>query len=313
MPTQPPPGPADNQPRGPGPLERRLRAAAARGRADFAPPQFARDDYAMLAGRAGALADGLAARGLSDAAVESVREHGRVLASVVRLLDDPGAAVAAPSNDAVYRAGLVVARLQRAVAQLAGAPAAWNDALDALLTEDDPATAARRMTNVEFAGVCRAARIPCRPLAGPAAASVEIDEWTLAAAADVADEPAGLAPAARRACDTLRALKRPGLIVLDAGGAIPDAPSLRRVGSDATAMIEMRCVVDQFIVDRHDELTAAVDTDFAFGAVVSVVLHSMNVSSGRLVFASSTRAFNLCEPDDARAPRLAAFMSRLGP
>lgn len=306
-PTRDPPHP----PREPGPLERRLRAAAAEGRSNFRSTGFTRDDYAQLHDRAEDLARRLAAIGLTGDAVETAREQGRVLGAVVRLLDDPAAQVAPPSNDAVYRAGLFVARLHKAVTQLAGAAKAWDTQVEALLTDPDPAAAARRMALVEFGALCRDAAIPCRPTADGRAATVEIDEWTLAAAPEVAGSPDALAPAAAAACDTLRALKRPGLIVLDAGGAMPDAPSLRRVGNDASAMIEMRRLVDQFIVDRHDEIVAAVDTDFAFGAVISVVLHSLNVSTGRLVFASCSRAVNLCEPDDARAPRLAAFMNRL--
>lgn len=296
----------------PGPLERRLRAAAAAGRADLRETGFSRDDYAMLRERADGLATRLKARGLSGDAIDTVRDHGRVLSAVVKLLDNPKAETAAPSNDAVYRAGLVTSRLSKAVANLEGAAKGWNDELEALLTEDDAAVAARRMVLVEFGGLCRAAGIPCKPHADRRAATIEMDDWSLAAAAGVADEPAALAAAAGSACDTLRSLKRPGLIVLDAGGAMPDAASLRRVANDATAMIEMRRLVDQFIVDHHAALVKAVDTDFAFGAVVSVVMHSLNVSTGRIVFASCARAVNLCDTEDARAQRLAAFMNRFG-
>ncbi len=300
----------------PGPLERHLRAAAAESRRSFQTTEFSRDDYEQLLAKAGSLADKLLGFGVGEAAVHAVRDRARVLEAVVRLLDDPGAGVVAPSNDEVYFAGLLVSRLDLVTENLAGAPKAWFEQLELLLSDladSNAATgAARRMALIEFGGLCRRSGISCRPNAAPLSATLEIDDWSFAAAPEVADTPESLPAAATRACDTLRALKRPGLVVLDAGGAMPDAPALRRVGNDASAMIEMRRHVDQFIIDNHEQLVAAVDTDFAFGAVVSAVLHSVNVSTGRIAFASCARAVNLCDPDDPRAARLGVFMNRFG-
>lgn len=300
----------------PGPLERHLRAAAARSRQSFETVEFSRDDYEPLLAKAQSLADTLLGFGLSEGAVDPVRDRARVLEAVVRLLDDPSAKVVAPSNDEVYLAGLLVSRLDLAAGNLAGAPKAWFEEFESLLSDLDAtgqATgAAKRMTLLEFGGLCRRSGISCRPNAEPLSASLEVDDWTFAAAPEVADAPESLTDAASRACDTLRSLKRPGLIVLDAGGALPEAPGLRRVGNDASAMIEMRRHVDQFIIDHHDQLVAAVDPDFAFGAVVSAVLHSVNVSTGRIAFASCARVVNLCDPDDPRAARLGVFMNRFG-
>jgi len=300
----------------PGPLERHLRAAAAESRRSFETTEFSRDDYEQLLVKAGSLADKLLGFGVSEAAVDAVRERAQVLEAVVRLLDDPGAGVVAPSNDEVYFAGLLVSRLDLAAGNLTGAPKAWFEQLELLLgdlTDSGAATgAAQRMALIEFGGLCRRSGISCRPGSEPLSAMLEIDDWSFVAAPEVADTPDSLSAAATRACDTLRTLKRPGLVVLDAGGAMPDAPALRRVGNDASAMIEMRRHVDQFIIDNHEQLVAAVDTDFAFGAVISAVLHSVNVSTGRIAFASCARAVNLCDPDDPRAARLGVFMNRFG-
>jgi hypothetical protein len=300
----------------PGPLERRLRDAAAESRRSFQAVEFSRDDYEQLLARAESLAQRLVGFGLSEAAVKAVHDRARVLDAVVRLLDDPAAGVVAPSNDQVYLAGLLVSRLDLAARNLTGAPKAWFEQFETLLSnlsDTGGATeAARRLTLIEFGGLCRRSGISCRPNAEPLAATLEIDDWSFAAAPEIADLPGSLSDAASNASNTLKVLKRPGLIVLDAGGAMPDAPALRRVGNDASAMIEMRRHVDQFIVENHEQLVAAVDTDFAFGAVISAVLHSVNVSTGRIAFASCARVVNLCDSEDPRAARLGVFMNRFG-
>ncbi len=300
--------------RSPGPLEQRLRAASAESRKTYLTTGFSRDGYAELHTRGEALASSLSKLGVHKDALCVVRDMTNILSAVVQLLDNPKAQVVAPSNEEVYRAGLLIARLRLAVENLKGAPRAWADQFDQLLTEisNDSPNAPRRMALVEFAGTCRSKKIPCRPHDSLIAATIEVDEWALAIAPALADTPSSLIAAATRACDTLRQMRRPGLILLDAAGAMPDAPSLHRVGNDATAMIEMRRHVDQFIVDHHEELVDAVDIDFAFGAIISAVLHGVNVSSGRIAFASCSRAVNLCDTDDPRTPHLAAFMNRFG-
>jgi hypothetical protein len=275
---------------------------------------FSRDGYAELASRGKTLSQSLEKLGVETDALDLVRDLTRVLEAVVKLLDDPKAAVVAPTNDEVYHAGLLISRLRLAVANLAGAPKAWAEQFACLLADisTDTNDGPRRMALIEFAGMCRVKKIPCRPHPDLIAATIDIDDWSIAIAPEVADAPKSLAASATRACQTLKALRRPGLVLIDAGGAIPDAPGLHRVGNDATAMIEMRRHIDQFIVDHHDELVEAVDIDFAFGAVISAVLHGVNVSAGRISFASCTRAVNLCDTDDARTPHLAAFMNRFG-
>lgn len=303
-----------NHPKPAGPLEQRLKAAAAESRRNYLTSGFSRDGYAELASRGKALCQSFEQMGIETDALGFVRDLTGVLESVVKLLDNPKAPVVAPTNDEVYRAGLLIARLRLATANLAGAPKAWAEQFAALIEEipNDSSIAPRRMALIEFAGMCRAKKIPCRPHHDCVAATVEMDDWSIAVAPELADAPSELASAATRACDTLQSLRRPGLILLDVGGALPDAPRLHRVGNDATAMIEMRRHLDQFIVDHHEEIVNAVDIDFAFGAIISAVLHGVNVSAGRIAFASCTRAVNLCETDDPRTPHLAAFMNRFG-
>lgn len=293
------------------PLRRQLTAQADRLRAEYLREGFTRDDYHHLIERADQTIAEAGALGIDAPALAPLRESRAVLFSVLKLLSDPSAQAVAPSNNQVYREALKIARLARLTGQLKGAPRAWRDQLAALLGEmsgqDDQA--ARRLVLLEFATLCRASGIHVEP-AGTLGAEIEFDEWTLAACPAIAEKSAGVAAAAKEACSGLVAMKRPGIVVIDAGAAMPDAPSLRRVANDRTAEIEMQRHVDQFIIDYHEEMVEAVDTQFAFAAVVGAVLHSVNVSTRRVNFAACYRMVNLCDPEDARAPRLRRFMDR---
>ncbi|GAB4385029.1 MAG: hypothetical protein Kow0022_09480 [Phycisphaerales bacterium] len=297
------------------PLRRHLAAQADRLRAEYLRHGFSRDDYHLLVDRADAITAAAAAMGVPPGALAAVRDSRNVLASVLRLLEDPSSATVAPTNAQVYEAALIIARLARLTAEMRGAPAAWQRQLGALLAELDAGSrqGAERLVLLEFAGICRASGIRIEPVgqdAGPIGAEITFEDWTFAAVPAIAESAGSVAQAAARGCQSLRQLRRPGIVVIDAGSAMPDAPSLRRVGNDRTGELEMQRHVDQFIIDQHDAMVRAVDTQFAFAAAVGAVLQTVNVSAGRVNFAACYRVVNLCEPEDARAPRLRRFMER---
>ncbi|RMH13626.1 MAG: hypothetical protein D6695_03485 [Planctomycetota bacterium] len=294
------------------PLRQQLSARAEQLRKEYLRRGFSRDDYQRLVDRAEAVVRTAAGLKIDDADLQPIRDCRSVLVSVVKLLTDPKSETIPPTNDEVYAAALTIARLGRLFEQFDSAPPAWKNQLALLVralgsTETD---AGRLLVMLEFAGLCRSVGISIRP-APEARAELELEEWQLAASSAVAESRGALSKAAQQACAGLVAMKRPGLIVLDAGSAMPDAPSLRRVGNDQTAALEMQRHVDQFIIDQHETLVEAVDTQYAFAAVVGAVLHTVNVSTGLVNFAACYRTVNLCELDDPRAPRLRRLMDRL--
>lgn len=293
------------------PLRRQLNLQADRMRAEYLRRGFTRDDYARLAERADAAMDSARALGVPIESLGALKASRRVLGSVLTLLNDPAAEEVAPTNDQVYHAALRVARLSRLTGQFKSAPEAWKKQVGALFGELEAQNpeAAQRLVLLEFAGLCRDVGMRVEP-SGALGAEIELDDWTMAAVPALTEGPGSIAGAARGGCEALVAMKRPGIVVIDAGSAMPDAPSLRRVGNDETAEIEMQRHVDQFIIDHHDEMASSVDTRFAFAAVIGAVLHSVNVSAGRVNFAGCYRAVNLCEPTDVRMPRLRRFMDR---
>lgn len=285
---------------------------AERMRAEYLRGGFTRDDYKRLAERADEAMDSARGLGVPVESMGVLRCDRAVLGSVLALLNDPAAEEVAPTNDQVYQSALRVARLSRLTGQFRSAPEAWKKQVGALFgeLENEKAEAARRLVLLEFAGLCRDAGLRIEP-SGALGAEIELDDWTMAAAPALADGPGSIAGAAQVGCEALVAMKRPGIVVIDAGSALPDAPSLRRVGNDQTGEIEMQRHVDQFIIDHHDEMAGAVDTRFAFAAVIGAVLQTVNVSAGRLNFAGCYRVVNLCEPTDVRMPRLRRFMDRI--
>lgn len=291
------------------PLRRQLNLQADRMRAEYLLRGFTRDDYSRLVARADAAMESARALGVPGESLGALRRSRGVLGSVLTLLSDPAAEEVAPTNDQVYDAALRVARLSRLTGQFKASPEAWKNQVGALFgeLEAEKPEAAQRLVLLEFAGLCRDVGMRIEP-AGGLGAEIELDDWTMAAAPALTEGAGTLAAAARSGCEALVAMKRPGLVVIDAGSAMPDAPSLRRVGNDETGEIEMQRHVDQFIIDHHDEMAEAVDTRFAFAAVIGAVLHSVNVSAGRVNFAGCYRVVNLCEPTDVRMPRLRRFM-----
>ncbi len=280
-------------------------------RAEYLGRGFTRDDYKRLSERADEAIESARALGVPGEALGALKTSRAVLGSVLTLLNDPAAESVAPTNDQVYHAALQVARLSRLTGQFRAAPVAWKQQVCALFGElqAEKPEAALRLVLLEFAGLCRDVGMRIEP-SGELGAEIELDDWTMAAAPALAEGPGSLAGAARAGSQALVSLRRPGIVVIDAGSAMPDAPSLRRVGNDETGEIEMQRHVDQFIIDHHDEMAEAVDTQFAFAAVIGAVLHSVNVSAGRVNFAGCYRVVNLCEPTDVRMPRLRRFMDR---
>lgn len=297
------------------PLRRHLSAQADRLRAEYLRRGFTRDDYHHLVERAEATIAAATEMGIPSGGLAALRDSRNVLGSVLRLLGDPAAETVAPSNAQVYEAALMIARLSRLTGQMKGAPKAWKDQLGLLLSELDAGSddGAMRLVMLEFAAICRDAGVRIEPVATGGVsmgAEIGLDEWTFAAACALADGAGTMCKAAAEGCAALKQMKRPGIVVIDAGSAMPDAPTLRRVGNDQTGELEMQRHVDQFIIDQHGAMVEAVDTQFAFAAAVGAVLQTVNVSAGRVNFAACYRVVNLCDPDDARAPRLRRFMER---
>lgn len=291
------------------PLRRQLNLQADRMRAEYLRRGFTRDDYRRLVERADETMESARGMGVPGESLGALRSARGVLGSVLTLLNDPAAEEVAPTNDQVYHAALRVARLSRVTGQFKSAPESWKKQVGALFSEleGEQPEGARRLVLLEFGGLCRDVGMRVEP-SGALGVEIELDDWTMAAAPALAERPGSLGSAARAGCEALVAMKRPGLVVIDAGSAMPDAPSLRRVGNDETGAIEMQRHVDQFIIDHHDEMAEAVDTRFAFAAVIGAVLHSVNVSAGRVNFAGCYRVVNLCEVTDVRMPRLRRFM-----
>jgi hypothetical protein len=292
-------------------LKNQIEAERARLREEYTQTGISQSSYLALREQADGAIAALEHAGLG-ARLAALREPRGVIHAVVRLLEDPRADVVAPSNEEVYRAGLLISRLVRLTRAFARAPAAWVDALAALLSaiESGDESAGAGMAMLEFAAACRGSKVSITP-SGPECCTLVLDGWRCGAAAVVVEEEGGLIEAAARAEATLRALRLPGLIIFEVGGVLPSAPRLARAANEQAAASEMRRHLDAYIEPRLEAVAGAVNTDFAFAGFFSAVLSSVVVSSGRAIYVWCPRAANLCSMRDARMSKLERLMDRL--
>ncbi len=297
--------------RGESPLSSAVSSERQRLREEYAASGFSTGDYEYLRQQADDSTVALKSAGLTRG-LDALKAPRGVINAVVRLLHDPAAEVAPPTNAEVYAAGLLISRLSRLTRAFAHAPEAWFNALASLLEsiEADADDIDARLALLEFAAACRGAKVKIAPN-GAARASLDLEGWKCGVAAVVVAHADALSEAANAGEDALRELRLPGIIIFEITSALPPAPRLARVANEETALAEMRRHLDTYIEPRLEAVAHEVNTDFAFAGFFSAVMSSVVVSSGRAFYAWCPRAANLCPPRDARLIRLERFMHRL--
>lgn len=255
--------------------------------------------FEALVGRADALNDILRSWGLTDQARETVTSHRAVLHAVAALLNDPHAKVIAPSNDRIYAAVLDITELSPIVRTL-GSTQSGREAVRRHLEEPDAAAAHADRLALSFAAICKRGGLSITPPAAPGAAfGIDIDGWRIAAAPAVPLTASELTASLLRALAELRACKRPGLVLLEAGPLLDFKPI--RVAEDAVATGLMNERLEAFMLSTRPAVLEAIGDDHAFGLVVHATLPATNAVSNRMLFAECFRAVNLCDADDPRA------------
>ncbi len=288
---------------GPTPPSPLARALAAQAEAQFDDLNRARgvdaSTFAALARRAGELLETLESWGYSEQTREPLAAHRAALHAVAVLLEDPGARAIPPSNDRIFAAVLDVTELTPIVRTLGGNPAG-RDAIRRHLDETDPARARADRLALSFAGVCKRGGLDITPPGTPGdPVGIRLDRWRLSAVPAIPLAASDVLDAVRAAHDTLRALKRPGLILLEAGPSLPFKPAT--VADDRVAIALMNERLEAFMLEQRAPILDAIGDDHAFGLVVHATLPATNAVSKRLLFAECFRAVNLCDADDPRA------------
>ena len=255
--------------------------------------------FKSLGERAARIADTVSAWDPSGTVAGPIRAHAATLDAVARLLDDPGAGVIAPSNDRIYAAVLDITELDPIVRTL-GETDTGRAAIRRHLETTDPATGHADRLMLAFGEVCKRGGLSVTLPATPGeTAGLEIAGWRCACAPAVPLAEVGFDQAVSAADAALRARKRPGLIVLEAGPLLPRDPIT--VAEDRVAIGVMNDRLDAFMRTARGRVLDAVGDDQAFGLVVHATLPATNAASKRLLFAECFRAVNLCDASDPRA------------
>jgi hypothetical protein len=209
--------------------------------------------FATLADRARWLADTVAAWDAPDNAPDPIRAHAATLDAVARLIDDPTAGAIPPSNDRIYGAVLDITELD-AIVRTLGSKTAGRSAIHRHLTTTytdttDAGTARADRLTLAFAAVCKRGGLGItlpEDTGGPA--GLDIDGWRAACAPAVPLDDSQFEHAIRDADAALRARKRPGLIILEAGPLLDWKPI--RVAEDRVAISIMHDRLDAYMVTR---------------------------------------------------------------
>ncbi len=308
MPTPTPQSPTTDAP---SPLARALAAQSAAQLGDLSRARGVdASTFASLADRARGLADTIGAwDGTADSA-DPFRAHAAVLGDVARLIEDPKASAIPHSNDRIYSAVLDITELDPIVRTL-GATESGRAAVRRHLGTADAAIARADRLVLAFAGVCKRGGIGITlPEIPGSTAGLEIDGWRAACAPAAPLADAGFEPSIRDAETALRARKRPGLIILEAGPLLDWDPI--RVAEDRVAIGVMHDRLDAFMVRGRDRVLDCIGDDQAFGLVVHATLPATNAASKRMLFAECFRAVNLCEADDPRADGFRTLAEAMG-
>lgn len=268
------------------------------------------DTFARLARRADELVETLSNADADTEIVDAIRARRAILRAVARLLEDPAANEIPPSNDAVYTAVLDVTELHAVLTSLRPRDAIAVRRILAHLLLDDADLARRDRLAIGFAAVCRRAGLTTRPPPETGGALlIELDRWPIAAASAVPLDESRLEPEAALAEASLRAVGRPGLILLEVGALLDPSPI--NVADDETAVGVMNERLDAYMIDIRDRVADATGAVHAFGLVVHATLPATNAASRRLLFAECLRAVNLCDADDARIAGFQSFINAL--
>ncbi|MEM7754983.1 MAG: hypothetical protein AAF297_05040 [Planctomycetota bacterium] len=303
--TDRPPGPA---------LSDRLRAEAERDRTElFAALGQGRATYAALAELGQQTIATLTRLGFSDDDAEPIRADDRVLRSAARLLDDPAAAEAPPSNAEVYAAAVNVSEWASIIKALPTAGPAFRSAVAAALdtsAHTQPETelfAEELRLALAFAAVTRKRQprqLDPKPRHAEPVVDLSIARWPVVCPCVVPGGPAD--PWPTRARERTLAYARPTIIVLEAGPLLPPS-GMPRVADDTAASEIARDRVDRCLVEHRDEWADTLGDDLAFALAARATVPVINAASGRVLFVQVWRCINLCSLDDPRADKLRRF------